>query len=219
MDGMKSGDRPIVVVGGGGHAKVAIGVLKKSGYCVIGYTDHRDHGNILTVPRLGEDDILTDLIRREGRCSAVVGVGKVDTSDRRARLQADLTALGYECPAIISVTAIVNEDVSLGAGTMVLDGVVINSGTRIGMTCIINTHSTVEHDCTIGHDVHIAPGATISGGVRIGDHCMIGAGATIVQGVDVCDGCMVGAGATVVSDLSVAGTYVGTPAKRLEHRA
>ncbi len=39
----------IVVIGGGGHAKVVINVLKKSGYSIVGYTDHGDRGVILGI--------------------------------------------------------------------------------------------------------------------------------------------------------------------------
>lgn len=206
---------PIVVLGGGGHAKAVIAVLKKSGHQILGYTDQQDRGAILSVPYLGADSSLPDLLRARGRCAAVVAVGKVDASSRRSAIQSDVGALGFEFPVIVSPHAVVNEDVRLGSGTVVLDGVVVNSGTVTGSACILNTGSTVDHDCRLGDNVHIAPGVTLSGGVTIGDHCLIGAGATIIQGVRIDAGCLVGAGATVVKDLTTPGTYAGTPARRL----
>jgi sugar O-acyltransferase (sialic acid O-acetyltransferase NeuD family) len=203
-----------VVLGGGGHAKVVIAVLKHSGHDVLGYTDERDRGAILSVPYLGDDAGLPGILRAHGRCRAVVGVGKVDVSLRRLVLQAEVAALGFEFPVIVSRHAVVNEEVELGQGTVVLDGVVVNSGSKIGRACIVNTNSTVEHDCRIGDNVHVAPGATLSGGVTIGDHCLVGTGSSIVQGVSVCAGCLVGAGSAVVRDLKDPGTYVGIPARR-----
>jgi sugar O-acyltransferase (sialic acid O-acetyltransferase NeuD family) len=205
----------IVVIGGGGHAKVVIGVLKKSAHDVVGYTDRRDRGAILSVPYLGDDDILAEFIRIQGRCWAIVGVGKTDVSARRITLQTELGALGFEFPVIISPRAVVNEEIGLGPGTAVLDGVVVNSGTEVGRACILNTHSTVEHDCRIGDNVHIAPGVTLSGGVTIGDNCMIGTGSNIIQKVSICADCLVGAGSTVVKDMTIPGTYAGNPAKRI----
>ncbi|KAA0890488.1 acetyltransferase [Oryzomonas rubra] len=205
----------VVVIGGGGHAKVLICVLKKSGYDIAGYTDRQDKGLILGAPYLGDDSILAEMIRKDAACRAIIGIGKIDASDRRIRLQNELLALGYEFPPVVSPHAVVNEEVRLGAGTAVLDGVVVNSGSQIGRACILNTNSTVEHDCRIGDNVHIAPGVTLSGGVGVGDNCLIGTGANVIQGVGICPNCLIGAGSTVVKDITIPGTYVGNPAKRI----
>ena len=204
----------IVVIGGGGHAKVLVGVLKKLAWDVVGYTDPRDRGLILGAGCLGDDAILPAFVTAYRDCRAMIGVGKIDTSPRRLRLQQELEGLGFDFPVIVSPRAEVNDEVALGAGTAVLDGAVVNSGTVTGRGCIINTNSTLEHDCRLGDNVHVASGATVSGGVTIGNNCMIGAGATVVQGVSICDDCLVGAGAAVVRDVVVPGTYMGVPAER-----
>ena len=63
-----------------------------------------------------------------------------------------------------------------------LDGAIINTGAKLGIGVIANTHSTIEHDVVLEDWVHIAPGATILGGVRVGQFSMIGAGATVIEG-------------------------------------
>jgi sugar O-acyltransferase (sialic acid O-acetyltransferase NeuD family) len=205
----------IVVIGGGGHAKVLISILKKSGNAIAGYTDRQDRGLILGISHLGNDSILPVLFGKEHLGNAAIGIGKIDLSDMRVRLQQNLSEIGFGFPVIISPSAVINEEVLLGEGTVVFDGVVVNSGTEIGKTCIINTNSTVEHDCKIGDNVSISPGVTLSGGVTIGNNCMIGAGANIIQYVNICNSCLIGAGSTVVKDITEAGTYVGNPAKRI----
>jgi sugar O-acyltransferase (sialic acid O-acetyltransferase NeuD family) len=206
----------IVVIGGGGHAKVLVSVLKTISWDVVGYTDPQDRGVILGVPRLGDDATLPGLLRTYRRCRAIIGVGKTDTSPTRIQLQDEVMTLGFEFPPIVSLRAVVNDEVELGAGTAVLDGVVVNSGTVTGTGCILNTNSTLEHDCRVGDNVHVASGATVSGGVTVGNNSMIGAGATVIQGVSICHDCLIGAGATVVSDIESPGTYVGVPARRTE---
>jgi sugar O-acyltransferase (sialic acid O-acetyltransferase NeuD family) len=213
MNGTRRAAGNIVVIGGGGHAKVLISVLKKAGYTVRGYTDREDRGSVLGVRYLGKDGVLIEVLRK---CAmAIVGIGKIDASPMRLSLQNEIAALGFDFPAVCSPHAVVNEEVSLGAGTAVFDGAVISSGTQIGRACIINTSSTVEHDCRIGENVHIAPGVTLGGGVRLGDHCMVGAGANIIQSINICASCLIGAGATVVRDLSIPGTYAGNPARQI----
>lgn len=205
----------IIVIGGGGHAKVLISVLQKADWNITGYTDIKGDEAVLDVPRLGSDAVLENLIYKHSRYNAVIGIGKIDLSNRRLVLQDRFEGLGFHFPVIISPDSVVNRDVLMGAGTVVFDGAVINSGTSTGRACIMNTNCTVEHDCILGNNVHIAPGAILCGGSTIGDNCMIGAGAVVIQKVHISAGCLIGAGAVVVGSLSEPGTYVGNPAYRI----
>jgi len=208
--------RDIIVVGGGGHAKVVISILKKSGYAVKGYSDKQDRGVILGVPYLGNDSVLQDIAMHQLGQSAIIGIGKIDVSQIRLDLQNRMGTMGFDFPVVCSPHAIVNESVTLGPGTAIFDGVVINSGTKIGRACILNTGSTIDHDCLIGENVHVAPGVTLSGGVTIGAHSIVGTGANVIQSISICAGCLIGAGAVVVRDVTEPGTYVGSPARRIK---
>ena len=203
----------IIVIGGGGHAKVVISILLKMEWQVIGYSDNYDCGIILGVPYLGDDGILNkDFIANEAS-HAIIGIGKIDESDYRMILQKNIENIGFKFPIAISPTAVVNNEVYIGEGTIVCDGAVINSGSYIGRNCIINTNSTVEHDCKIKDNVHVAPGATICGNVHIGSNCFIGAGSNIAQLTKIPDRCLIGLGANVTGSLPSPGTYYGNPAR------
>lgn len=205
----------VVILGGGGHAKVLISVIRKLPWAIAGYVDPRDVGPLLGVPYAGSDDVLPALLARYPGCAAAMGIGKVDATADRARIQAAAAALGFAFPAFVSPDAVVNGEVELGAGTAVFDGAIVNPGVLTGPICVVNTNATVEHDCRFGTNVHIAPGATVSGGVRIGDHTFVGAGAVVIHGVRIVAGCLIGAGAVVTDDLTEPGTYVGAPARRI----
>lgn len=206
----------IVIIGGGGHAKVLISIIRKSNnYAIVGYTDNTDRGEILGQRYLGNDDVLEDLISREVCNLAAIGVGQVTVSETRLQIIEKIKNLGYRFPVIISSDAVVNEDVQFGDGTVVFDGAVINSGSRLGSYCIINTGAIVEHDCLIDDLVHIAPRAVLSGGVKVGMQSMVGCGAVVLQRKQIGQNCMIGAGAVVVRDCMVFGTYVGVPARKI----
>ena len=205
----------IVVIGGGGHAKVLISLLKKLEWKILGYTDPSDRGAILGAPYLGPDETLASTREAHGRCCAFLGVGKTDAAATRRQVRDSLVIPGSDWPVIVSPQAVVNEQVVLSEGTVVMDGAVVNSGTVTDAICILNTNCTVDHDCRLGENVHVAPGATLSGGVTVGQDTMIGAGATVIQGLTVCPGCLVGAGATVIADIAIPGVYVGSPARRI----
>jgi sugar O-acyltransferase (sialic acid O-acetyltransferase NeuD family) len=207
---------PIVMIGGGGHAKVAISVIKKTGiYDIIGYTDFADNGNILGIRYLGTDDVLTILIKEYENLCAHVGIGMTDLSGKRQKIQESMARLPVNFPKIISPNAIVNEDVLIENGTALFDGVIVNTGTRIGKGVIVNTKASIDHDCTISDYVHIAPGVTLSGGVKIGTNCFVGTGTAVIPNIEICPNVIVGAGAAVVRNITEAGTYVGVPAKKI----
>jgi UDP-perosamine 4-acetyltransferase len=207
----------IVAVGGGGHAKVVISILRKlKGYRILGYTDLKDHGAVLGVPYLGSDRELVALTVGRKKLSAVLALGQVGLGKQRYECWTRLQSPVLSFPPIVSPGAIVNEGGSGGEGAVVMDGAVINSGVTIGRGAIVNTNSTIEHDVVLADWVHVAPGATISGGVTVGRFSMIGAGATIIEGIKIGADCVVGSGATVVHDLAEAGVYVGSPARRIK---
>jgi len=206
----------IVVIGGGGHAKVIINVLKKlNTYDILGYTDLYDRGPVLGINYLGTDEILNKLIDENKGCNAAIGVGNITLSDIRLIIYKKLKKIGFEIPVIISPTAIINEDVIINEGTLILDGAIINSGSKIGKCTIINTKAIVEHDCTIGNFVHLTAGAITGGGVKVGDYTLIGVGAKIIQYKNVCANCVIGAGSIVLRNIQEPGTYFGVPARRI----
>jgi sugar O-acyltransferase (sialic acid O-acetyltransferase NeuD family) len=207
----------MVVVGGGGHAKVVISILRKlARYRVLGYTDLKDNGTLLEAPYLGSDSELGALAAGQGKLNAVLAVGQVGLGTSRSQLWTALQSPYLSFPLIVSPDATVNERVSGGEGAVVMDGAVINSGAAIGRGAIVNTHSTIEHDVVLADWVHVAPGATVCGGVTVGPHSMIGAGATVIEGIKIAPCCVVGAGATVVNDLTEPGVYVGSPARPIK---
>lgn len=205
--------RDVVVIGGGGHAKVLVSILRRAGWSVLGYTDLEDRGLLLGARYIGDDTVLLDLSRSGSVTSACLGRGKVSVSTARLRLLEEIEGRGFVFPVIVSPAAVVNEGVEMGAGTVVFHGAVVNADARIGRACILNSNCTVEHDCVLGDDVHVAPGATISGGTTIGSGCMIGAGAVVIQGLHIVADSLIGAGAVVVADIEEPGMYVGNPAR------
>ena len=212
-----SGMEEIIVIGGGGHARVVISILRKlNKYNIRGYTDPQNRGTLSGVRYLGTDNEIPELPAESKVRNAVIAVGQTGSGKLRHDIWSRLDSLQLSIPNIISPNAIINDDVAIGDGVVVMDGAIINPGTKLGVGVIANTHSTIEHDVSLADWVHIAPGATILGGVTVGRFSMIGAGATVIEGRNIPAETIIGAGATVVHDLIEPGIYIGTPARRLK---
>jgi sugar O-acyltransferase (sialic acid O-acetyltransferase NeuD family) len=205
-----------IVIGGGGHARVVISILRKvNGHSVLGYTDRTDCGTVMGAPYLGPDSSLTSMISGSRQFEAVIGVGQIGLGQHRQELWERVATYKLRFPGVFSPDAIVNDGITGGEGAVIMDGAVVNCGVALGRGVIVNTNSTVEHDTVLGDWVHVAPGATVCGEVTIGPYSLIGAGATVIEGKRIAPRCLVGAGATVIHDLTEPGVYVGSPARRI----
>lgn len=175
--------KDIIVIGGGGHAKVVISIIKKlKAYNIIGYTDIVNRGNILGVCYIGTDE---EVLSYSKQLSLALGIGQIRNLEFRKKIVNKFIDRNHQFLTLISPHAIVNEEVLVGKGTVIMDGVVLQPGVKIGEYSIVNTGSRVDHDCEIGDFVHIAPGSTICGEVIVKNSTFIGAGSTIVNGVEI----------------------------------
>jgi sugar O-acyltransferase (sialic acid O-acetyltransferase NeuD family) len=106
--------------------------------------------------------------------------------------------------------------VSIGEGSVLVEGVRTTVHTTIGRHVIANLNCTIGHDVVIKDFVTIAPLVAISGNARIGSGVEIGTGSCIREGVTVGDGAMVGMGAVVVKDVEPNAVVVGNPARQIK---
>ncbi len=208
---------PVIVIGGGGHAKVLIDMLLANSVAVHGFTDPNPQYQLFEgIGWLGDDEVI--LKHSFDEIFLANGLGSIRDTTRRRKLFSQYKSLGYDFVSAIHPSAQVASGVTLSEGVQIMAGVVVQAGSRIGENTIVNTKASVDHDCIIGNHVHIAPGVTISGGVRIGDNSHIGVGATVIEGVRIGMNSIIGAGALVLRDVVEGTTVVGVPAKEISDR-
>ena len=205
----------IAIVGGGGHAKVLIALIKKRGvYDIVGIVDpNLTKGSLLLqIPVLGDDSFLENL-SRQGVRKICLGVGTVKVSDTRRKLYEKVKTIGFDVPCMIHPDAVVLEDVTINEGVQIMAGAIIQPGSFIGENAIINNRAIVDHGCRINKYVHVCPGAVISGGCVIGENSFIGAGATLIHNITIGSNAIVGAGAVVIHNVLDNAIVKGMPAK------
>lgn len=198
-------NKPLVILGAGGHAAVLIDTLKLQNAEILGLVSPElaTHRRVLQgIPHyLQDDDVLTfspDDIR------LVNGLGSLPGNTLRAKLFTQFIALGYQFENVIADSAIISPYAELGHGVQVMPGAIIQAGAVIGDNTIINSGSIIEHDCVIGAHNHIAPGVTLSGDVRTEEFVHIGTGASVIQGLQLARYAVVSAGVAVTKNIPVA---------------
>lgn len=200
--------RRLIILGASGHGKVAADIAIRSGYEEILFLDDNpETRECLGWPVVGR---VSEAEGYQGDFFVAIGNPTV-----RERIQNKLEGQGKNLALLIHPSAILGIGVTIGKGSILMAGVVVNPCAEIGKGCILNTAASVDHDCKVGDYVHVSVGAHIAGTVTIGAKTWIGVGAAVKNNVTIAQDCMIGAGATVVRSITEAGTYIGTPARKI----
>lgn len=200
--------KKVIVIGGGGHAKVVIDCIQSAGDTVVGILDDRltPGTEILDARVLGGVDTYASY----PDCYFIIAIG---SNAVRKAISEKLDAKWYTA---IHPSAVVSQYAAIGEGSVVLANAVINADAVVGRHCIVNTAAVVEHDNILSDFVHISPRAALAGNVTVGECTQMGIGAAVRQGITICGDCVIGAGAAVVRDISEKGIYAGVPARRIK---
>lgn len=205
----------IILIGGGGHAKVLIDLIRTSGqFEIAGILDPllEIKSAFLGIPVIGSDDMLEELFST-GIRNACIAVGSIRDNSKRKTLYEQVKKIGFVAPHLIHPKTIVSRKAQIADAVQIMAGAIIQAESIIGENTIVNTGSIIEHDCKIGKHVHVCPGVVISGDCVIGDGAFIGAGSVVIQGLKIGENSIVGAGAVVVSDVADSKVVMGVPAK------
>ena len=206
----------VLIIGGGGHARVLIDVLRLQSVAILGITDadtSRMGSNVLGIRVLGTDTVISEFAPES--VQLVNAIGSIHLPKGRRAVFEKFKDMGFRFVTVIHPSAVVASDVVIDEGAQIMAGAVIQPGSRIGMNTIVNTRASVDHDCVIGNHVHLAPGVTLSGGVRVGDTSHLGSGATVIQYVTIGSNSVVGAGSVVVTDVPDNAEFAGVPARTI----
>ncbi|MEQ9520603.1 MAG: acetyltransferase [Parvibaculum sp.] len=203
----------IWILGGGGHAKVAIATLEAAGQPIAGIYDDdlaKIGTHLLGHPVQGVTP--PGAWWKAQTRTAFIAIGNNQIRERVAALKVQWAVAQH--PA-----AIVHSSVQVGPGSLICAGVVVQPDTQIGAHVIANTSCSIDHDCIIGDFAHVAPGAHLAGGVTLGARTFVGTGASILPGVRIGSDVAIGAGAVVRKDVPDGETWIGVPARPKSNKA
>lgn len=209
---MNKGEKDkLLIIGASGHGKVVADIaLKMNKWQRVAFLDDDETlKKSLSLDVIGNSK---DLKAYVDEWDIFVAIGSNST---REKIQETIENLTATIPVLIHPRAVIGEEVEIAKGTVVMAGVIINSSTKIGRGCIINTGSTIDHDNFIEDFVHISPGVHLAGTVKVGSRCWLGIGSIASNNISLHSDSKIGAGAVMVKDTIEAGLYIGVPARRV----
>jgi UDP-N-acetylbacillosamine N-acetyltransferase len=206
--------KKLAIWGASGHALVVADIINLNKiYEIVGVLDdvnlQRKGEEFCGVPILGGEEQL-DFIKRDGVEYLILGFGNCQA---RLRLSELARSKGFLLATAIHPKTTISADVSIGVGSVIAAGTVINPGAKIGKNVIVNTCASIDHECVLEDGVHISPGVHLGGRVIVKRAAWVGIGATIVDRIQIGADTIIGAGAVVVHDIPDGVVAYGVPAR------
>ena len=176
----------IILIGAGGHALSCIDVIEQENkYKIYGLVGLRDEvGKKIS----GYDVIATqdELVKlsKDFRY-AFISIGQIKNVKLRIDLYESVLNSGFKIPSIVSPQSYISRTAQIGAGTIIMNGVILNSDVKIGNNCIINSKALIEHGTQIADHCHISTGAILNGDCVVESKSFVGSGAIVKHGITI----------------------------------
>ena len=184
----------IILIGGGGHCVSVIDVIENDNkFNILGILDSNiKENNVLGYKILGGDNLIPELVNEN--TYFLITVGQIKSYSTRKKIAEILIENKAKLATIISTLAYVSKHATIGEGSIIMNGAVVNTKSTIGKNCIINTKSNVEHGVSIGDFCHLSTCAVVNGDSVIENGTFIGSNATISNDVLIKENSIISAG-------------------------
>ncbi|TXK45903.1 acetyltransferase [Pontibacter qinzhouensis] len=210
--------KDIVIIGAGGLGRELLVLLHQlndvsAAWNILGFYDDDTSLSGTSINHLPYLGTINDLEAVQQELAVAIGIGSPKVKQQLvARLQ--LRRHLY-FPVLVhpSVSIKAYQFITLGAGAILAQGVVLTTNIKLGKHVFINLCCTIGHDATLGDFSSLMPGVNLSGATVLEEAVYVGTNATILQGISVGAHTTIGAGAVVNKDLPAGCTAVGVPAK------
>jgi len=210
---------PLVLLGSGGFAREAAQAVDavnavRPTWKLIGFLDDdpsRHGSRVDGVPVLGGTDRLAD----HPDAMVVVCTGRPTNYWSRLQIVERLALPEERYATVIHPSCAISGDTVIGAGSVLLAGVVATANVSIGNHVVVMPQVVFTHDDVVARFSTFGSGVRLAGGVAVGTGAYVGAGAMVREGGSIGEWALVGVGAVVLGDVPPHQVWVGVPARYL----
>lgn len=204
----------IAIAGAGGFGREtadAVRDLYPDSDVFAGFLDDAHPGLLIADQVLGP----VDLVRELPGVRLVVCVGNPRNYFARAEIVERLGLPERRYATVVHPFAQVSRSSTVGAGSVLLAGVVLTADATISRHVAVMPHAVVTHDVVVRDFATLASGVKLGGGVVVDEGAYLGAGAMVREGVRIGAWSQVGMGSVVLRDVPDGEVWAGNPARKL----
>lgn len=210
----------IVIFGASGHGCVVLDCIEQEGkYNIIGFIDSfKEKGKKMNGYQiLGSEFDLPYYIEKFNLYGGIVAIG--DNWTRREVVgRIRKISPNFNFISAVHPRSIIGKDVNIGKGSVIMPGVTINTNSKVGDFCILNTNSSLDHDGFMCNYSSLAPGVITGGNLYLGQYSAICLGSNVLENKSIGKHTVIGAGSLVVSDFGDYQVAYGSPAVMIRAR-
>ena len=204
-------DKRLLIIGCGGHAKVATDIANSMGFEKIIFKDNDFEKKYF----LGSNVIHETIFNFKEYFFVALGDNFLREKITKEFKKDNPDAINV---TLIHSTSFISSRSSIGIGSIIMPMCVVNSNAKIGQGVIINTSSNVDHDCELLDFSSIAPNASLGGNVKIGYRTVICISASIAHNIKIGDNALIGAASLILKDVPDNSVTYGIPGKHIKWR-
>lgn len=217
--------KKVVIFGGNDHSKVVFSeIIKLKKYNILGFVDDfsKKGGKIISYKNKDYFNLGTtkNFIKQKNKKDNISGIIGIGLNYIRKKIVNEVLKLdkNFKWEKIISKSCVLNGNLEIGEGSLIMSGVIINTQTKIGKHCIINTSSSIDHDNVFKDYSSCGPGVITGGNVTVGENSHLGIGAIIKNEIKIGKNTIIGGNSYVNKNCSNNSIYLGSPAKLIKKR-
>jgi sugar O-acyltransferase (sialic acid O-acetyltransferase NeuD family) len=223
--GHLSATAPLVLVGSGGFGREAAEAVRainaahaartgEERWALRGFLD--DDPGLLGTEVSGTRVLgAIDAIADQPDAQVVVCTGHPGNFTSKQRIVERLGLPPERYATLVHPAAVVPASCALGAGTVVLAGVVMTADVRVGRHVALMPQVVLTHDDDLGDYVTAGAGVRLAGGVRVEEGAYLGSGCLVRENRTVGPWALVGMGAVVTQDVPGGEVWAGVPARHV----
>jgi sugar O-acyltransferase (sialic acid O-acetyltransferase NeuD family) len=206
-----SADRPLVIVGGGMHGRVVLDLAKTLGHDLAGFLDDtREAGSAVDDQRVvGPTARLFDA-EFLARHSFIVAIGN---NTARRRFASEIRIRGGNVVTLVHPSCWISPTATIESGTVFIGANMVFSAARVGSDVLVDPDTTIGAESVVCDGVYLCPGCHLGAQVTCEEECFLGIGAVAIPNTVVGRRAVVGAGAVVIRDVPAGKLAVGNPAR------
>ena len=194
-------------------------ILKTSSYNIIGFIDENINDKFIIIEKkkiFNRNKDKKKLINKKD----TKGIITFGDNFLRKQIFSKVYKINknFKWEKLISKQSFISKNVVIEQGSVVMPGVIINSYSRIGQMCLINTGSIIEHDNYFKNFSSAGPGVTTSGNVIVNELSHLGTGSVVIHDIVIGKNTILGANSVAIKNLDSDSVYVGNPAKKIKKR-
>ena len=204
----------LIIVGAGGHAMSVTNVALSCGMNVVAYVDDNKNGSkILDIPVITKQQCIDTY--KTSNFAIAIGDNLVRESVYN---EYKFQLPNCKFPPLIHSSAVLGINSKVDDGSVIMPQVNVGPNSKVGMFCILNTSSSIDHDSEMQSFSSIAPRVVTGGNVKIGFRSAVSIGTVIKNEIVIGDDVVIGANSYVNKAFESNQVAYGNPCKFVRDR-